>query len=111
MFLILTDTILYIHGPLKIAKGFCHLHVFVSSTIMMHAMLLLDAVIVVKYIFIFFMKNPTAIQEDFWKVITSVGDDLLNFGRELFYPRQSLKEIRPYFKPLCDLLNMHIINY
>ena len=35
---------------------------------MMQGMLLMDAIIIVKYIFIFYMKNPTAVQEDFWKV-------------------------------------------
>ena len=63
-----TDAFLYIYGPLRSTPAICTVHVYISITTMMQGLLLLDAIIIVKYLFIFYMKNPTAVQEDFWKV-------------------------------------------
>jgi len=45
----------------------------------MQGFLLFDAIIVVKYIFIFYMRNPTAVQDDFWKV--SFSDLILKISQ------------------------------
>jgi hypothetical protein len=41
-------------------------------TTAIHLMLLHDAAIIVKYIFIFHLKNPTVIQDDFWNLFINL---------------------------------------
>ena len=45
----------------------CRIYFLVHSIITDHVVFLADAMIVIKYIFIFHLKNPTAVQDDFWK--------------------------------------------
>ena len=42
------------------------------NTIYVQILLLLDAVFLCRYIFIFHLKNPTALQEDFWKLFINL---------------------------------------
>ena len=44
----------------------CRMYFLVNNVICFHMILLLDSIIVIKYIFIFHLKNPTAVQDDFW---------------------------------------------
>ena len=48
----------YLVGPLP--EVFCHLDILLRNVVAMHVMFYLDAIIVVKYIFTFYTKNPTA---------------------------------------------------
>jgi hypothetical protein len=46
----------------------CRMYFIVNNVISYHIIILLDSLVVIKYIFIFHLKNPTAVQDDFWKV-------------------------------------------
>ena len=50
----------------------CHSHFFLKLTITLQAALFLDAIIVLRYIFIFWMKNPAAFQEEFWSLFINI---------------------------------------
>jgi len=52
-------------GPMKY-EIVCHVNSVLRNSLPMHAVLLLDATMLVKYAFSFHMKNPTAVQDDFW---------------------------------------------
>ena len=62
---------------------FCSLDVLLRPITTMLDFLLLDAICLVRYIFIFHLKNPNAMQDDFWKqfiVIWVIGFSfLINF--------------------------------
>lgn len=58
------STILYIHGPLP--WYICYPQVFLFPTLSVSFTLLLDSVSIVRYLFIFWLKNPTGLQDDFW---------------------------------------------
>jgi hypothetical protein len=47
-------------------KVFCYLDLFFKPGIILTYIMFLDAILVVRYIFIFHTKNPTANQDDFW---------------------------------------------
>jgi len=47
---------------------YCFLIYIVVHGTCMHLLLIGNAIILVKYIFIFHLKNPTAIQDDFWNI-------------------------------------------
>ena len=55
-------------GPNHYPIVSCHLMHFFGNMIMIQICLLFAAIIVVKYLFVLFFKNPTAVQGNFWKV-------------------------------------------
>ena len=50
----------------------CALDIILRNTIFMEIIFLLDTVLLCRYIFIFHLKNPTALQEDFWKLFINL---------------------------------------
>ena len=46
----------------------CQVANFIPTMIPLFGLLMHDAIIVVKYVFIFHLKNPTALQDDFWSL-------------------------------------------
>ena len=57
----------YMAAPVE-SMLFCKLPQLVALCVVQQGILLFDAIVVVKYFFIFLLKNPTAVQDDFWKV-------------------------------------------
>ena len=53
-----------VFGPLP--EYICRINSLLRNALPMHGLLLMDATMVVKYVFMFHMKNPTAVQDDFW---------------------------------------------
>ena len=49
------------------SEALCYLDLLVRPSTVMMNILILDAICVIRYVFIFHMKNPTAAQDDFWK--------------------------------------------
>jgi hypothetical protein len=58
-------------GPIPV-EMLCNINSVLKNAIPMHILLLLDAILIVKYVFTFHMKNPTAMQDDFWKNFLNV---------------------------------------
>ena len=46
----------------------CGLDAILRNSISMFGILLFDWIIIVRYLFLFYLKNPTALQDDFWKL-------------------------------------------
>lgn len=58
-------------GPISF-QPICQLNSFLRNSLPMNGLLLLDAIMIVKYIFLFHTKNPTAIQDDFWNLFVTI---------------------------------------
>ena len=73
-----------IHYSLAPLPAFiCHLDVIVRLAFAVMYVLFLDAITIVRYMFIFHTKNPTAMQEDFWKIFLTIWmarDNIVNFN-------------------------------
>ena len=54
----------YCKGPLPL--WMCYFHIIVSNTITIQLMLFSDAITVLRYLFIFWLKNPSGFWDDFW---------------------------------------------
>ena len=52
-------------GPIQ-PEIICRINSVLRNALPMHAFLLLNAMMLIKYCFLFHTKNPTAIQDDFW---------------------------------------------
>jgi hypothetical protein len=59
-------------GPMKY-EIICRVNSVLRNSLPMHGLLLLDATMVVKFVFSFHMKNPTAVQDDFWNRFLNLG--------------------------------------
>ena len=55
----------YIISPIN-SKIICRIYHISFSVITFRPILLLDAMVLIRYLFIFHLKNPTAVQDDFW---------------------------------------------
>jgi hypothetical protein len=60
----------YIYGPFS--EKFCFVHIIVKSTFVWIFLLYIDAIAITRYIFIFYLKNPLAFQDDFWSQFISI---------------------------------------
>ena len=58
------DTARYVFGPFP--KFVCYFNVWLKFYITTHFLLLLDTVIVLRYIWIFWIKNPSSFKDEFW---------------------------------------------
>ena len=66
----------------------CRIPQALVTFIAQQGIMLADAVVIVRYFFIFHLKNPTAIQDDFWKVNELLFKNYLS----KYFPRQCLIE-------------------
>ena len=73
----LIHVVLYSWGPLH--PSFCYLSLIFQGTFALQVFLLLNAVMIVRYIFTFHVKNPTAAQHDFWMIFITTCTFLLAF--------------------------------
>ena len=65
-----STTILYILGPFP--TFLCAVDVIYRNVYTMQVLFFLDFIILCRYIFIFHLKNPTALPEDFWKIFINI---------------------------------------
>jgi len=61
----------YTIGPID-SIIFCGIETVLRNVLCMHALLLFDSIILVQYLFLFHLKNPTAVQDDFWKFLLNI---------------------------------------
>ncbi len=60
----------YIYGPLP--KWFCHIHIGLKNTITMQLILFFDIITIMRYLFIFWLKNPFGFNDDFWTFFINI---------------------------------------
>ena len=59
-----------VFGPMP--EYLCRINTIVRNALPMHGLMLIDAILIVKYMFMFHMKNPTAVQDDFWNLFLNM---------------------------------------
>ena len=68
---------IYTFGPLP--QIFCYIHTVVRQSIICSILMYIDAIIVIRYVYIFKLKNPAAFRDDFWCLFVSVWIHLFDF--------------------------------
>jgi hypothetical protein len=66
----LTEAVRFLYGPFS--KSFCFLKTIVCSAYVTETLLYFDAIAMTRYLFIFWLKNPAAFQDDFWNVFVKL---------------------------------------
>jgi hypothetical protein len=64
------DLVLYFHRPFP--ELFCDVHLILKNGTIVQIILFLDAIIVERYIMIFWLKNPINFQDDFWSIFINI---------------------------------------
>ena len=65
-----TDMLLYFYKPLP--DWYCNIIYILRNSLILLSVIYTDLILIVKYIFIFWMKNPANFQDDFWSFIVNV---------------------------------------
>ena len=81
----LPETVRFIYGPFS--EMFCNLHLIIRYSIINLFLLIANASIFTKYIFIFWLKNPGVFNEEFWYLFSWIylpGIALLFQGTTFF---------------------------
>ena len=62
----------------QLPRSYCLFHSILASIFMVHYLLMLDSIVVAKYLFIFVMKNPLGLDDRLWNVAINVA--ILSFS-------------------------------
>ena len=60
------DIIRYIVGPFSVT--FCNLHNILKLAARIQLLLLFNCMQITKYVFVFYLRNPSAVTEEFWSL-------------------------------------------
>jgi hypothetical protein len=64
LFIQIPDLTMYFYRPFP--EVFCFVHLILRNIIVSQILLFFDAIIVVRYVLIFWLKNPLSFHDDFW---------------------------------------------
>ena len=93
---------IYLYGPLP--ELVCHLDSSLRNVVIMRLLIVLDSIIIVRYIFTFHAKNPTAVQDEFWTLFINIWATGNGLSKKLGYDH-SRKETDALY-PICFLLKL-----
>ena len=60
------DIVISMFSPLP--SWYCHLQIFLKNVALIASLLTTDSIMIIKNLFIFWLKNPASVNDDFWNV-------------------------------------------
>lgn len=85
MIIIQPPTIMYFaFGPLNVA-GLCSFHSYARNAMIMHFLFVQNGIMIGRYMLIFHSKNPTAVQDDYWKIFINIWSLLFSGTSQFVY--------------------------
>ena len=88
----------------------CYMHTIIKTAGRLQVLFLFDFMLITKYAFVFYFKNPSAITEDFWSLFVSIYTIFLShlFSFGLFY----MGEQQPISVYICSDMDIkHHLNF
>ena len=73
----LVDFAIYFFGP--IGESLCFLFTVFRNMMKTNVLLFLDAIVLSRYIIIFWLKNPASVQDDFWSIFVAAEVVVFSF--------------------------------
>ena len=77
-FLHLLDTINYVSGPKP--ESFCFFVTFVRNAIKTNGLLIMNFIAISRYYFLFWMKNPAGVDDEFWSLAITIWSHTFSAG-------------------------------
>ena len=68
----IVDNIRFLTWPFP--ASFCYVHILAKVVLKSVTLLHLDAIIITKYVLIFWLKNPGAVNDEFWCIFINIWD-------------------------------------
>ena len=93
IFVQIPEMIRYFSTPFSLT--FCFVHLWLKNTLQMQTILFFDAANIVRYLFIFWLKDPFNFQDDFWYLFVNVWVVSFSLATQFIY----------LFLPGCQPLN------
>jgi hypothetical protein len=90
------EIVLLLFGPMGF--GFCHLHRIIKAGIVQQSVQIQTSIAVVKYLYIFNLKNPSSLHDGFWCIFINIAMIFINLISQFAYQ----------FLPGRNPLNIHI---
>ncbi len=85
------DLVMYFYHPFP--QWICFLQIILRHTIVLRLMLLVDAMVLARYILIFWLKNPLKFQDDFWCHLVNTWVFLFRFSFNKFFSIFSVLQV------------------
>ena len=70
VFIKIPDLVMYFYRPFP--EMFCHLHLILKNVIIFQIILFLNSIIIMRYIMMFWLKNPINFKDDFWSIFINI---------------------------------------
>ena len=77
MFVQMAENMFYLHGPLP--ANFCLFVRILRSALFIEMFIYLDLIIITRYLYVFWIKNPAGIEDDFWSLFLGILVKMLSF--------------------------------
>jgi len=74
------DLFLYFYRPLP--SWICYIQIILRHALVIQLLLLLDSIIIVRYLFIFWLNNPLRFDDEFWCIFVNIW--IFGFRYEMF---------------------------
>lgn len=85
----------YMLGPFP--AWICFVDIVIRNVLVMQGLLYLDAIITVRYVFLFHLKNPTALQDDFWRLFLNCWTLGFSITNQIIYVLMPGKNPQNYY--------------
>ncbi len=66
------DLIMHFYRPFPFPEWMCYIQIILRNALAIRFLLLIDAVVIARYILQFWMKNPFNFQDDFWCLFVNI---------------------------------------
>jgi hypothetical protein len=73
----------YIVGPSPVIV--CRFNYFLKLTLTVQGLMFMNSIIISRYIFIFWLKNPAAFQDEFWSLLVNIWVVLFSFISQIVF--------------------------
>ena len=93
----MADTLVYIVGPFP--ESFCFYLLVLKNSLKAQILLFIDLSLFTQYLFIFWLKNPAAVNDDFWSRFSTIW--ISGFNYILYFVRFTLEHRKPLVFYTC----------
>ena len=99
------DVARYVHGPLP--ETLCSFHVMLKNIMNFQTTSFCDAVTTARFLFIFYLKNPSEFQDEFWHIFVNIW--IVLFGTLLQFVYVYLPGMQPISYYICAGLDPRLV--
>ena len=74
---------IFFYFDIQFPKFYCYTYLMLRNALAIQVILHLDSIVIIRYIFIFLLKNPMNFQDDFWCLFINLWVVVVRFYNEM----------------------------